>query len=62
MMSLSCRDMGADCDFRATGDSAEEVKDKMMKHAMSEHKEMLDKMSEREKNDMMMKMDKMMRG
>jgi predicted small metal-binding protein len=61
MMKLSCKDMGAVCDFEATGMTREDVKDKMMKHAMSEHKEMMDKMSENEKGEMMMKMNKMIR-
>jgi predicted small metal-binding protein len=61
MMKLSCKDMGAECGFEATGMTKEEVKDKMMKHAMSEHKEMMDKMSENEKGEMMVKMDKMIK-
>jgi predicted small metal-binding protein len=58
MMSLSCKDMGAtDCDYIAKGETAQEVKDNMMKHAMSEHKEMMDKMTREEKSNMMAKMD-----
>jgi predicted small metal-binding protein len=60
MMKLSCRDMGADCDFAATGDTAEEVKKKMTDHAMTDHKAMMDGMSETEKKDMMAKMDEKM--
>ena len=54
MMSLSCKDMGAtDCDYTAKGETVQEVKDNMMKHAMSDHKEMLDKMSEEGNRSMM---------
>jgi len=60
MYKLSCKAMGADCGFEAMGDTKEEVKDKMMKHAMADHKDMMDKMSENEKQDMMMKMDSKM--
>jgi predicted small metal-binding protein len=52
--------MGADCDFEAEGDSIEEVKKKMTDHAMSDHKEMMEKMSSKEKEDMMMKMEEKM--
>jgi predicted small metal-binding protein len=52
--------MGTDCHFSAEGETAQEVKDKMMSHAMSDHKDMMDKMSESEKQDMMKKMDEKM--
>jgi predicted small metal-binding protein len=53
--------MGTDCDFVAEGNTAEEVKSKMMDHAMKDHKEMMDKMSDDEKSKMMMKMDNMLK-
>ena len=58
MMSLSCKDMGAtDCDYVAKGETTQDVKNNMMKHAMSDHKDMLDKMSKEERSSMMAKMD-----
>ena len=33
MKSLSCREMGVDCPFRAEGETGEEVKAKLLKHA-----------------------------
>ncbi len=38
MKTLSCRDLGTNCDFVATGESNEEVINKMMEHATKEHK------------------------
>jgi predicted small metal-binding protein len=37
MFSLSCRDMGMDCDFVADGASKEEVMQKAMQHSMQAH-------------------------
>ena len=37
MKMLACRDMGADCDFQATGDSVEEVMQKAGQHAAEAH-------------------------
>jgi len=60
MMKLACKDMGTNCPFVAEGETAAEVKAKMMDHAMAEHKEMMDNMSEEEKDKMMKKMDDML--
>ena len=56
-MTLSCKDMGAACEYVAEGQSKEDVKKIMMDHAMTDHKEMMDKMSDVEKDEMMKKMD-----
>ena len=37
MKSLSCREMGVECPFRAEGKTGEEVKAKMLKHAAAAH-------------------------
>ena len=37
MKTLACRDMGADCDFKATGDTMEEVLQKAGQHAAEAH-------------------------
>ena len=60
MYKLSCKTMGQDCGFEAQGDTMDEVKNKMMDHAMSDHKDMMERMSPKEKEDLMMKMDEKM--
>ncbi|PIP27672.1 MAG: DUF1059 domain-containing protein [Candidatus Moranbacteria bacterium CG23_combo_of_CG06-09_8_20_14_all_39_10] len=57
MKQLSCKDMGTNCDFVATGNTADEVKKKMMDHAMMEHKDMMANMNEQKKGEMMKMMD-----
>ncbi|HEX7586653.1 MAG TPA: DUF1059 domain-containing protein [Patescibacteria group bacterium] len=61
MKTLSCKDMGTDCSFVATGETAEEVKNKMMEHAKADHTEMFNKMSKDEKMGMMKMMDEKMK-
>ena len=61
MMKLACRDVGVDCDFVATGNTAEEVKKKGMDHAMMVHKDKMDSMNEDEKKKMMMKIDEVLK-
>lgn len=53
--------MGTDCHFVATGATADEVKNKMMDHAKSDHAEMLSNMSDAEKEGMMKMMDEKMK-
>ena len=36
--TVSCRDVGADCDFVARGDSEEEVLRQVTEHALTAHK------------------------
>ena len=36
--TVSCRDVGADCDFVARGDSEEEVLRQVTEHARTDHK------------------------
>lgn len=52
--------MGSDCGYEVTGENPDEVKSKMMDHAMSEHVDMMGSMTEGEKEDMMRKMDEKM--
>ena len=56
MMKVSCKDLGADCDFVAMGETKDEVVKKMMDHGMSEHKAMMEGMSATEKDEMVKKM------
>jgi predicted small metal-binding protein len=37
MMSVACKDMGQDCDFVATGATAEEVGAALSEHGMAAH-------------------------
>ena len=37
MKTLSCRDVGVDCDFVARGETAEEIMQKAAAHAKSAH-------------------------
>ena len=58
---LSCKDMGMSDDFVAKGETKEEVMGKMTEHAMTEHKDMMDKMSDTEKEEMKKKMEEKMK-
>lgn len=57
MFSVSCKDLGKDDGFTAEGMTREEVKSKLMAHAMDKHKMEMDKMSQEEKDKIMMKID-----
>lgn len=39
MKTLNCRELGADCDYTAHGDTSEEVKKNMLEHAQATHPE-----------------------
>jgi len=41
MVTLTCRDLGMDCDFVAEANSARKVKGKMFEHARDEHPQMI---------------------
>jgi predicted small metal-binding protein len=57
MKELSCSAMGVECAFRAEGETADEVKAKLLEHAAAEHADMLAGMTEAQKAEMMMTMD-----
>jgi predicted small metal-binding protein len=46
MLKFACKDTGVDCDFVATGDTAEEVKEKAFAHAGVVHADILKSMTE----------------
>ncbi len=48
MYSVSCKDLGADCDFRVSGETIEETKNKMFAHAKEDHGDQIANMSEAE--------------
>lgn len=60
MKSLACSDLGMECTFKAEGETAEEVKEKMLAHAQDAHAEMLAGMSDQEKAGLMATMDEKM--
>ena len=57
MKDLSCSEMGIECAFRAEGETADEVKAKLLEHAAAEHADMLAGMTEAQKADMMATID-----
>ncbi len=57
MKELSCSEMGIECAFRAEGETADEVKAKLLEHAAAEHADMLAGMTEEQKSEMMATMD-----
>ena len=48
MLKFACRDLGVDCDFVATGATADEVKEKAFAHAGVVHADMLKAMNQDE--------------
>ena len=49
-----------DCDFVASGDSSQDVKDKMYSHASETHAEVLKSMSDQDKENINAKMDSLL--
>lgn len=45
MLTFACKDTGVDCDFVATGETVEEVKEKAFAHANVVHAEILKSMT-----------------
>ncbi|HEX9317590.1 MAG TPA: DUF1059 domain-containing protein [Nitrososphaeraceae archaeon] len=37
MLSVACRDVGADCDFKGTGETEEELMNSLVDHAIKDH-------------------------
>jgi predicted small metal-binding protein len=37
MLSVSCRDVGVDCDFKGTGETEEELMNNCVEHAINDH-------------------------
>jgi predicted small metal-binding protein len=37
MLSISCRAVGVDCDFKGTGDTKEELMNNCVEHAIKDH-------------------------
>jgi len=62
MKTLKCKDLdpSMNCDYEATGETNQEVIDKMFEHAKEVHVEKLQGMSEEEKNGMVQKMNEIL--
>lgn len=52
MLKFACKDSGVDCDFVATGETVEEVKEKAFAHAGVVHAEILKSMTEEQLADL----------
>ena len=48
MLKFACKDAGVDCDFVATGETAEEVKERAFAHAEGAHADILKSMSQKQ--------------
>lgn len=60
LYTMTCKDLGSiNCGFSVTTHSADEVKKATWAHSRYAHPEILQKMSEEEKQGMAMKMDEM---
>lgn len=58
MKQLACKDLGApDCDFVATGETADEAKATMMAHAQEAHPEVLEGLTPEEMDEKSRMMD-----
>jgi len=61
MKSLKCSDLGSmECNFVATGETAEDVKKNMYEHAGQVHPDKLEKMTDEEKQQIDKKMDELL--
>jgi predicted small metal-binding protein len=61
LKTFACKDLGMDCSFIATGDTAEEVKEKAFAHAQVVHKDMLATMTPEQMNDLAQGVEKNIR-
>lgn len=57
MVSLSCKDLGKDCEFVAEGDSPRKVKNKIFEHMRDEHPEMIAGMTDEQRRELERAMD-----
>ena len=61
MKNMSCKDLGGmDCDFVASTNSPDEVKEKMYSHAAESHADVLKSMSEQDKSNINAKIDSLL--
>lgn len=61
MKSLSCKDLGGmDCNFTATGQTAEEVKQALFAHAEQAHPDVLKAMTPEQMQDITQRMEQLL--
>lgn len=61
MKSMSCADLGGmDCNFKATGQSADEVKQAMFAHAEEQHPDVLKSMTPQQMQEIQQRMDQLL--
>ena len=62
MKTLKCADVGnvPDCDHAVTGETNQECIDKAFQHAASDHKDILDKMTDEDKTATVKKMNELL--
>ena len=56
MYTVSCRDLGGDCDHSVSGNTIDETKQAMWKHAAEDHGDMIATLSEEDKKGMVGKL------
>ena len=56
MYTVSCRDLGGDCDHAVSGKTIDETKQAMLKHAQEDHADRIATLSNDQKNGMEMKL------
>ena len=54
---MSCSEIGLECPFRAEGETADEVKAKLLEHVAAAHADMLAGITDEQKTAMMATMD-----
>ncbi len=52
MLKFACKDTGVDCDFVATRETVDEIKEKAFAHAGVVHAEILNSMTDEQKADL----------
>lgn len=60
MKELSCREMGGTCDFVARGQTADDVKQRMLAHARKDHPQMFESMTPEMQKQMQTRMDRLL--
>lgn len=62
MKKLSCKDLGMNDDFTATGETNNEVKRKMWEHAEKAHRDTVNSMTNEDKQELENEMDDILAG
>lgn len=57
MKEVSCRDLSGKCDYVARGETNDELKKDVFRHAEERHPELLEDMTDRDRKDMERKIE-----